>query len=699
MTAAASEGQPKHYTFTVSDVPADTFTGSASCGVVPAANYTVTGISGSQTGSFDCTFPDGPVTPDPMVSITFTDDDNGVGSDNKEVAVANVAPMVVLTGPGTANEGQATHYTFTVSDVLADIYGGVADCGVGSVSNYSVTDNHGSQSGSFDCTFPDGPVTPKPMVGITFTDDDNGVGSDNKEVTVANVAPTVVLTGPASANEGETKHYTFTVSDVPADTYGTGVASCGAGSLSNYTVSGSSGNQNGSFDCSFSDNATTTVSVTFTDDDGGVGSDSKTVTVANLAPVVGLSGATSANEGESKHYTFTVSDVPADTYGPGVASCGVGSLSNYAVTGNSGNQSGSFDCSFPDNATTTVSITFTDDDGGVGSDSKTVTVANLAPVVVLSGDTTAYEGQANAKHYTFTVSDVPADTYTGVASCGVGLTSNYTVTGNSGSRSGSFDCTWGDNATTTVSITFTDDDSGVGSDSKTVTVANVAPSKTGHTFTFNPFTGVANASVSFTDPGWLDTVSAIWTGLLPNPSVTFGPLGTPGLLNGTFSAGNTFIGCVAVPINVTVADDEPAPGTGSFSYQFAPANTLGAYTASFMAPIKDGARNIVKLGNVIPVKVQVLDCHGNPVLNRNLTVWLVSGVTAEDIADGTNLTEGTSVSSADNGNQMRIADGHYMFNLATKGLKTGVPFTIIIKDNDPILGTQNIATAAIELKK
>jgi len=126
---------------------------------------------------------------------------------------------------------------------------------------------------------------------------------------------------------------------------------------------------------------------------------------------------------------------------------------------------------------------------------------------------------------------------------------------------------------------------------------------------------------------------------------------------------------------------------------------LGAYNASFMAPIKDGARNIVKLGNVIPVKIDVLDCHGNPVLNRALTVWLVSGVSAEDIADGTNLTEGTSVSSADTGNQMRIADGHYMFNLATKGLATGAPFTIIVRDTALPAGSQNIATAAIELKK
>jgi hypothetical protein len=228
----------------------------------------------------------------------------------------------------------------------------------------------------------------------------------------------------------------------------------------------------------------------------------------------------------------------------------------------------------------------------------------------------------------------------------------------------------------------------------TVTVNNVAPSNTGSDFTFNPYTGIANASLSFSDPGWRDTVGAAWTGLSGSP-VSFGPLAYSGTLTGTSAGTLTVTGCYASAISVVISDDD----TGSFSQLFAPANTLGAYTASFMAPIKEGARNIVKLGNVIPVKVNVLDCHGTPVLNRTLQVWLVSGVTAEDIANGENLTEGTSVSSADNGNQMRIADGHYMFNLATKGLKTGVPFTIIIKDIDPILGTQNIATAAIELKK
>jgi hypothetical protein len=224
-----------------------------------------------------------------------------------------------------------------------------------------------------------------------------------------------------------------------------------------------------------------------------------------------------------------------------------------------------------------------------------------------------------------------------------------------------------------------------------VTVNNVAPSNTGSTFTFNPYTGAASASISFSDPGLLDPITAIWAGLVPTTPTT---LAAPRPLTGAFGASNTFdgTGCFATPISVTVSDDD----TGSFSYQFAPANSLGVYTVSFMAPIKDGARNIVKLGNVIPVKIQLLDCHGNPVLNRTLTVWVVSGIIApEDIVEG-DLTIPASVSAADTGNQMRIADDHYMFNLATKGLKVA-PFTIVIRDS--ATGTLNIATAAIELKK
>jgi hypothetical protein len=338
-----------------------------------------------------------------------------------------------------------------------------------------------------------------------------------------------------------------------------------------------------------------------------------------------------------------------------------------------------------------------DKDSGYRDYDTTVTVNNVAPTAALSNNGPIFEGSSATITFSNQADPSSVDTAAGFKYAYSCNGASIVVTTHAAAvSSASTTCAFGDNGSMTVRGRIFDKDDGYTDYVTYVAVNNVAPSNTGNTFTFNPYTGAASASISFSDPGWLDTVTAVWAGVLPglNPT-SAGPVAAPGPLTGTFSAGNSFTGCINVPINVTVADDD----TGSFSYQFAAANTLGTYTASFMAPLKDGARNIVKLGNVIPVKVDVLDCHGTPVLNRTLQVWLVSGVTAADIANGENLTEGTSVSSADTGNQMRIADGHYMFNLATKGLKAGVPFTIIIKDIDPILGTQNIATAAIELKK
>ncbi len=250
----------------------------------------------------------------------------------------------------------------------------------------------------------------------------------------------------------------------------------------------------------------------------------------------------------------------------------------------------------------------------------------------------------------------------------------------------------------TISVTVTDNgksgsplvnDFKFTTGSTSVTVNNVAPTKTANPFTFDPYTGVASAGVSFSDQGWLDLVSATWTGI----TGTTGPIG-PGLagpaLTGTFTATQTFTGCVASAISVRVSDDD----TGYFDHTFAAANSLGTYTAAFLAPIKDGVRNVVKHGNVVPVKVEIRDCHGNLVTNRTLSIVLYAGMSSPtEVAEG-DLVIASSVSSADSGNTMRLADGHYMYNLATKPLTLGFPYTIWIKD-----GTMTVATAVITTKK
>ena len=162
-----------------------------------------------------------------------------------------------------------------------------------------------------------------------------------------------------------------------------------------------------------------------------------------------------------------------------------------------------------------------------------------------------------------------------------------------------------------------------------------------------------------------------------------------GPLTGQFTGSYTFVGCIAGAISVRVSDDDG----GSFDHELAAANTLGVYSVAFVAPLKDGVRNIVKLGNVIPVKVRVLDCHGQPLMNRTPKISVVAGATTEEIAEGAEEVP-ISVSAADSTGTMRPADGHYIYNMSTKGMTVGLPFTIIIRD-----GSQVIATAVIETKK
>src|ERR687887_307186 len=71
---------------------------------------------------------------------------------------------------------------------------------------------------SFDCTFPDGPATSTVSVTANDGDASNNIGSASVDVAIANVPPTVSFTAaPATASEGQTKTYSYTVTDAGND--------------------------------------------------------------------------------------------------------------------------------------------------------------------------------------------------------------------------------------------------------------------------------------------------------------------------------------------------------------------------------------------------------------------------------------------------------------------------------------------------
>jgi hypothetical protein len=359
---------------------------------------------------------------------------------------------------------------------------------------------------------------------------------------------------------------------------------------------------------------------------------------------------------------------------------------------NNGAGTWSWSLATTDNGSGSVTVQVSDGEK-TATDTFDWAAANVAPTATLGDNSPKDEGSAVTVTFTGASDPSTADTSAGFKysfACD-GLSASLDSTYAAASSIASTTCTFGDDdGTHTVAGRIFDKDGGYTDHTVNPAIDNVAPSKTGSSFSFNPYTGVASASVTFSDPGWLDVITGDFSGINDPTPNTIGPA-TSGPLTGTFSTSQTYTGCVTNAISVQVSDDD----SGSFSHEFAAADTLGKYSSTFLAPLKDGTRNIAKLGNVIPVKLRVLDCHGNPVSSSTLTITLVKGDYTPETEAGSEVIA-TSVSGADTGNQMRYQTdgGFYMYNLATKGLSTGTPFTIVIKD-----GGQLVQTALIELKK
>jgi hypothetical protein len=221
----------------------------------------------------------------------------------------NVAPTASLSGPATVDEGSV--YTLTV--------GAITDPGADTRSGYTIAWGDGSTdaltpaqwaaaAGNFTHTYADGASAP--TITVSTTDEDGTTVLGTQAVTVANVAPSLVLDGAASTLEGATYQLTLTGSDVAgsADPLAYSIA---WGDGSTQTVLAADLPASGIVSHVFTDdedgpaNATARqVTVTVTDGDGGSTEVSKTVTVSNVAPTASLSGPATVDEGSV--YTLTV---------------------------------------------------------------------------------------------------------------------------------------------------------------------------------------------------------------------------------------------------------------------------------------------------------------------------------------------------------------------------------------------------------
>jgi len=319
-------------------------------------------------------------------------------------------------------------------------------------------------------------------IALTVTDDYGASGIDTADIIVLNVAP-IANSGPdRTVYEGDLVEFDASASYDPGYldsltyewNFGDANTKTGENPTHTYEIEG-----------------IYTVTLTVTDDDGESATDTMTVTVLDAYPSTDFVWTPEPqNEGSPIQFTDqTTSYDPIAAWSWDFAGLGTSSDQNPKFT-------------FFDDGTYTVTLTVTDDDGSTNTISNTVTVDNVAPVVEGGEDQTVDEG--NLASFVGAFSDAgSADTHTMVWDFGDGTT-----------EAASLDPShvYADNGVYTVTLTVTDDDGGVGVDSLTVAVTNVAPILNEITATLDPVevNFEITASATFADAGILDTHTAVW---------------------------------------------------------------------------------------------------------------------------------------------------------------------------------------------
>src|SRR5207247_1513213 len=178
-----------------------------------------------------------------------------------------------------------------------------------------------------------------------------------------------------------------------------------------------------------------------------------------------------------------------------------------------------------------ISVTVTDDDGGIGTGSTSITVNNVAPSSLVLNTGSIEEKQTFTLTGTF-VDPGTQDTHTVVVDWGPGEGST-TLTLDAGVLSFSASHQYlDDNPTGTpsdvyaISVTVTDDDTGSVSASTSVTVNNVVPSDIGLTSSAAAINENDSITLggSFADPGSQDTHTVLidWGDGSPATSLSLG---------------------------------------------------------------------------------------------------------------------------------------------------------------------------------
>ncbi|BDZ51947.1 hypothetical protein GCM10025867_41880 [Frondihabitans sucicola] len=460
---------------------------------------------------------------------------------DKALSASTVSDHFALGGAGATNQPPTASFTSAVTDLSAAFDASASADADGSVASYAWDFGDGSTGTGKTPTH--AYTTPgTKTVTLTVTDDKGATGVTSSQVVVTaphvNVVPTASFTSTATGLSSAFDASASADSDGTIASYawdfGDGTTGSGVSPTHAYAAGG-----------------TYAVKLTVTDNDGGTGVSTSSVTVTpphvNVAP--------------SAVIASTVSNLKVSVDGTG-SSDSDGTVASYAWDFGDGSSAttATADHTYLAAGTYTVTLTVTDNDGATGVATKTVTVAPPANVP----PTASFTAGSNALALSVDAS-ASADSDGTVASYAWNFGDSGTATGKTATH------TYTAAGSYTVSLTVTDNQGATATTTQQVTVVkapNVAP-----TASFTSSTSNLALSVN-------GTTSADSDGTVASYAWNFGDGGTAT----TATANHTYAAAGTYTVTLTVTDNDGATGAQSQQVTVAaPANQ--APTAAFTSTV------------------------------------------------------------------------------------------------------------------
>jgi predicted secreted protein len=421
-------GETATITFTFSEDPGATFAWDGAAGDVAVSGGTLSAISGSgltRTATFTPTANVASGTASIAVGADYTDaaGNAGVAGTTPSITIDTIAPTVTISSSASALKiGETATVTFDFSESAIGFTNEDITIVGGTLDALTVDANDASIYTAIFTPTADSTMAASITVNTGYADTagNAGVAGATPSITIDTIAPTVAITGRASALKiGETAVITFTFSEAPVDFTAADVAVAG-GMLSALTVDA---NDAKVYTATFTpaanstDPATITVGTGYMDAAGnaGVAGTTPSITIDTVAPTLTItSDVTALKIGETAAITFIFSEDPGTTFAwdgstgdvvvsggtlSAISGSGLTRTAIFTPTANVGSGTASI---------TVASDAYTDaaGNGGGTAAAPSISFDTLAPTLLITDDQTGTGNIAGGDiTYTFTFSE------------------------------------------------------------------------------------------------------------------------------------------------------------------------------------------------------------------------------------------------------------------------------------------------------